>query len=69
MEHGHGTAPECCPQRSGTVQRVGMTHQRRNLAEQALRGLGDLLHVVAFPVGGLVPVKVIDTDAIGSAHE
>ncbi len=51
------------------MQHVGLAHQRRELAEQPLLRLGDLLHVVAFAARRLVAIDVVDADAVRGGRQ
>ena len=57
------------PQCGGGVERVRGAHQRGDPSEQPLIRLGDLLHVVAFAVGRLVAVEVVDADSVRGGGE
>ena len=67
--HALGAAPQRVAQGFGRVQHVGLPHQRRDLAVQALQRLGYLLHVVAFTVRRLVAIDVVHADAVGGCRQ
>ena len=69
MEDGGDALPHRLAQRFGRVQGVGASHQCGDLAVDPLHRLGDLLHVVAFPMRRLVPVDVVDADAVGTGRQ
>ena len=56
-------------QRLGGMQYIRLAHQGRHLAVQALQRLGDLLHVVALAVRGLITVDVIKPNAIAGCSQ
>ena len=69
MKDGRAALAQRLAQRGGRMERVGRAHQRGDLPEQPLVRLGDLLHIVAFAMGGLVRIEVIDADPIRSRGE
>ena len=69
MAHGRQPLAQGFPQGLGRMQRVAATHDRGQRPVGALPRPRDLLHVVAFAVGRLVAVEVIDADAVRRRDE
>jgi len=69
MVHGRRAALQGGGEGERGVQAVGAPHGRRELQEKPLFVAGDLLHVEALILAGLIAEEVPDADAIGGGGE